>query len=121
MFYPGISSEVIKNVLQQPVNALILLTFGIGNAPNNPEILALLQQAYEQDIIVLNLTQCFSGKVNMDGYATGNALAKAGVISGYDMTVEAALAKLHYLLSQDLSINEVRQQLNRNLRGEMTF
>ena len=57
----------------------------------------------------------------MDGYATGNALAKAGVISGYDMTVEAALAKLHYLLSQDLSINEVRQQLNRNLRGEMTF
>ena len=121
MFYPGISSEVIKNVLQQPVNASILLTFGIGNAPNNPEILALLQQAYEQDIIVLNLTQCFSGKVNMDGYATGNALAKAGVISGYDMTVEAALAKLHYLLSQDLSINEVRQQLNRNLRGEMTF
>lgn len=82
---------------------------------------ALLQQAYEQDIIVLNLTQCFSGKVNMDGYATATPSKSRRNQPGYDMTVEAALAKLHYLLSQDLSINEVRQQLNRNLRGEMTF
>lgn len=121
MLYPGISPEVIRNVLQQPVNGLILLTFGIGNAPNTPEILSLLQQAYDEGIIVLNLTQCFAGKVNMESYATGNALANVGVISGYDMTVESALAKLHFLLSQDFSIDEVRAHLRQNLRGELTL
>lgn len=59
--------------------------------------------------MVINLTQCMSGKVNMGGYATGNALARAGVISGFDMTVEATLTKLHYLLSQNLSVDEIRQ------------
>ncbi|KGQ69810.1 cytoplasmic asparaginase I [Chelonobacter oris] len=121
MLYPGISPDVIRNVLQQPVNGLILLTFGIGNAPSTPEILSLLQQAYDDNIIVLNLTQCYAGKVNMESYATGNALANVGVISGYDMTVETALAKLHYLLSQDLEIHAVRHYLRQNLRGELTL
>ncbi|SMB85644.1 asparaginase [Pasteurella testudinis DSM 23072] len=121
MLYPGISPDVIGNILQQPVNALILLTFGIGNAPNNPKILQLLHAAYQKGIIVLNLTQCFSGKVNMGGYATGNALEKVGVISGHDMTVEAALAKLHFLLSQPLSFEGVRQKMSRNLHGEISL
>ena len=56
----------------------------------------------------------------MQGYATGNALAQAGVISGYDMTLEAALTKLHYLLSQPFSADEVRQQMQQDLRGELT-
>lgn len=68
----------------------------------------------------MNLTQCISGRVNMDGYATGNALAHAGVISGSDMTVEAALTKLHYLLSQSLSPEEIRRLMQQNLRGELT-
>ncbi|WP_088332784.1 asparaginase [Lacimicrobium sp. SS2-24] len=118
--YPGISAEVIRNTIQQPVNALILLSYGVGNAPQNPALLAQLEAAREQNIIVLNCTQCLRGKVNMAGYATGNALAEVGVVSGGDMTLEAALAKLHYLLSQNLSTDEVRQKLTTNLRGELS-
>ena len=80
----------------------------------------MLAEASQRGIVVINLTQCMSGKVNMGGYATGNALAQAGVISGFDMTVEATLTKLHYLLSQNLSVNEIRNLMQENLRGELT-
>lgn len=119
--YPGISHEVIRNTLRQPVNAMILLTFGVGNAPQNPELLGHLKEASERGVIVVNLTQCLAGKVNMGGYATGCALADSGVISGFDMTPEAALAKLHYLLSQNLSYEEVKERMQQVLRGEMSL
>ena len=118
--YPGISAEMIRNFLLQPVRALILRSYGVGNAPQDPALLKELRNASERDIIVINLTQCLSGRVNMDGYATGNALAQAGVISGFDMTVEAALTKLHFLLSSNLPANEVRKLMQKNLRGELT-
>nr|WP_024968242.1 asparaginase [Pantoea sp. IMH] len=118
--YPGISADVVSNFLLQPVKALILRSYGVGNAPQNPAFLRELKAASARGIVVVNLTQCISGKVNMGGYATGNALAMAGVISGMDLTVEATLTKLHFLLSQNLSSSEVRRLMQVNLRGELT-
>jgi L-asparaginase len=118
--YPGISGAVVRNFLLQPVKALILRSYGVGNAPQKAELLDEFKNASNRGIVVVNLTQCISGKVNMEGYATGNALAHAGVISGFDMTVEAALTKLHYLLSQSLSPEDIRRLMQRNLRGELT-
>ncbi|MFV0449231.1 MAG: asparaginase, partial [Vibrio sp.] len=87
----------------------------------NPELLGHLKEASERGVIVVNLTQCLAGKVNMGGYATGCALADSGVIRGFDMTPVAALANLHYLLSQDLSYEEIKQKMQEVLRGEMSL
>jgi len=118
--YPGISSEVIENVIKQPVKALILRSYGVGNAPQDKALLSCLTKAKEQGIVVVNCSQCIKGTVNMSGYATGNALSEAGVISGHDMTLEATLTKLHYLLSKDLSYKEICLQMETSLRGELS-
>ncbi|TPV61006.1 asparaginase [Aestuariibacter sp. GS-14] len=118
--YPGISPAVIENTIQQPVNALILLSYGVGNAPQNPALLAQLKLAAERDIVVINCTQCLRGKVNMGGYKTGHGLSQIGVVSGHDMTPEATLAKLHCLLSQSLTVEALKHALTHNLRGELT-
>lgn len=118
--YPGISSDVLKNTLQQPVNALILLSYGVGNAPQTASLIEQLEYARKREIPVLNCTQCIRGRVNMSGYATGHGLQEAGVLSGSDMTPEAALAKLHYLLSKKLPFNELKALLTQNLRGELS-
>lgn len=118
--YPGISGKIMKNFLLSPVKALILCTYGIGNAPQNKDFLKELYIADKKNIILINLTQCKSGHVNMNGYATGNSLKKVGVINGYDLTIEAALTKLHFLLSQNISAKKIRIKMQSNLRGELT-
>ncbi|MFC0117371.1 asparaginase [Pseudoalteromonas xiamenensis] len=118
--YPGISVEMIKTLLNSDIKALILLSFGVGNAPQDPDFLTALKNACDRGIVIVNLTQCIKGQVNMGGYATGNALLNCGVISGYDMTVEACLTKLHYLFSQNLELETIRHLMQDNLRGELS-
>lgn len=118
--YPGISVELIKNVLQQPVKALILRSYGVGNAPQDQGLLNTLAEATKNGIVIVNCSQCIKGKVNMEGYATGSSLSRCGVVSGFDMTLEAALTKLHYLLSKSLTPEDIRAQMQLNLRGELS-
>lgn len=118
--YPGISNEMVKNMITDDIKGLILLSFGVGNAPQQPEFLEILKAATDKGTVIVNLTQCIQGQVNMGGYATGNALLNCGVLSGYDMTLEACLTKLHYLFSQNLELETVRHLMQDNLRGELT-
>ena len=119
--FPGISAQVVDNILKPPLKGLVLETYGRGNGPDqNKELLEVIKKATDRGIIVVASTQCLEGAVSLGEYAAGAELKKAGVISGYDMTTEAALAKLYYLFSQDLSIAEVKEMMQSNLCGELT-
>ena len=118
--FPGISADIVRNVLHPPIKGLVLETYGIGNGPQDPELIKALTTASERGIVIINCTQCIKGSVNMEDYATGSALAQSGVISGFDMTVEAALAKLAYLFSRNLPPEVVKEKMQTDLRGELS-
>ncbi|XP_062824607.1 60 kDa lysophospholipase isoform X2 [Anolis carolinensis] len=119
--FPGITAAAVRAFLQSPMEGVVLETYGSGNAPNNrPDLLAELKKATDREVVILNCTQCLRGTVSLV-YATGKTLMDAGVIPGGDMTPEAALAKLSYVLSKPgLTLAEKRKMLGENLRGEMT-
>lgn len=120
-FYPGHTLRMIEAVLAGRPAGVVLESYGAGNAPDADD--ALMQafaDAVKQGTVVVNCTQCISGKVDMDNYAAGSALAKAGLISGRDMTPEAAIAKLYFLLSQPNDVLGPEERLPVSLRGELT-
>lgn len=119
--FPGIDARFLRHVLQEPLQGLVLETFGTGNAPSRDrELLNALAQATERGVVIVNITQCLRGRVDMGGYATGAALQEVGVVGGADMTPEAALTKLIYLLGSGLDPHAVRRMMQEDLRGELT-
>lgn len=120
--FPGISAKVLHNILQPPLQGLVLEAYGVGNGPDRDrEFLDVLREATGRGVVVLDCTQCLQGSVDLSDYATGAALRDAGVISGYDLTSEAALTKLFYLFSAGYSSEEVKLKLAESLRGELTL
>ncbi|MGZ7079320.1 MAG: asparaginase [Thermoanaerobaculia bacterium] len=119
--FPGISPELVHNVLRPPLQGLVLEAYGVGNGPDHDrQFLAALKEATDRGVVIVDCTQCLEGTVDLSEYATGSALARAGVISGFDMTAEAALAKLYYLLSRGDAPSAVKREMQIDLRGEMT-
>jgi L-asparaginase len=117
--FPGIDLSVLEDLLALPLRALILETYGTGNAPNSdPQFLKCLAQACKREIVIVNSTQCLHGHVEMNHYATGMALKEAGVISGADMTPEAIHAKLLYGCSKTKSADELRRLMEKPVCGE---
>ncbi|KAL4656402.1 60 kDa lysophospholipase isoform X1 [Arapaima gigas] len=118
--FPGITADTVRAFLQPPMEGIVLETYGSGNAPNNrTDLLEEFRMATDRGVIIVNCTQCLRGSVTTS-YATGKALIDAGLVPGCDMTPEAALSKLSYVLAkQDLSVQEKRKMMSRNLRGEM--
>ena len=100
--------------------AVVLKTYGSGNAPQKPWFIHLLAEATAKGIVIVNISQCQTGMVEMARYETGLHLLDAGVISGYDATVESVLTKLMFLLGHGLTPKEIRSEMNRSIAGEFT-
>lgn len=119
--FPGISELTLSCFIVNPhIKGLILETYGAGNATTQPWFIELLTRCIEKGIHVINVTQCSGGSVAMGQYATSQMLKKIGVISGFDITTEAAVTKLMYLLGQNCSPNEFKTNFETSLRGEMS-
>ncbi|KAM5273697.1 60 kDa lysophospholipase [Ctenodactylus gundi] len=119
--YPGIPASLVRAFLQPPLKGVVMETFGSGNGPTKADLLQELHAAAEHGLLIVNCTHCLQGAVT-SGYASSMAMAGAGIVSGFDMTSEAALAKLSFVLGQPgLSLDGKKELLAKDLRGEMTL
>ena len=119
--HPGITPEAVRYFLCDPVTrAVIIETYGAGNAPSARWFTEIVREAAGMGKVLVNVTQCTSGTVDMDLYACGKGLEKAGVTNGYDSTTESALAKLFYLLGKSGDNEWVKDMMKRNLKGEIS-
>ena len=119
--HPGITPQVVRSILcSNGPRAIIIETYGAGNAPSKEWFLNLVKEAASMGKILLNITQCIAGSVNMDIYATGKCLKEAGVANGYNSTTESALAKLFHLMGIYDRNEDVQKGLENNLRGEIS-
>lgn len=119
--HPGITEQVVKDImLGSQTRAVILETYGSGNAISRDWFLDIIKESVKMGKIVLNVTQCMCGDVDMSLYATGKSLMNLGVVSGFDSTTEAALGKLFYLMGSSDDNEQVKRLLEKNLKGEIS-
>ena len=119
--FPSITEDIVRSVLQVPtLKALILETYGSGNAPRSQWFLNCLKEAIDREVVLVNISQCNRGFVEQGRYETSADLLKMGVVAGADMTTEAALTKLMFLLGQGLRNEELKTAMALSLRGELT-
>jgi len=119
--FPGIVENVLKSILSiKNLKGVVLETYGSGNAPSENWFVHLIKNAIEKNIRIVNVTQCLGGNVNQGHYETSVALKKIGVVSGKDITTEAAVAKLMYLLNENFSLIEFTNHFETSLRGEIS-
>ena len=119
--FPGITKEVVQSILTiKNLKGVVLETYGAGNAPTEKWFIDLLKQAINNDIRIVNVTQCAGGSVIMGHYETSIKLKKVGVVGGKDITTESAIAKMMYLIGEELSKNEFKAIFETSLRGEIS-
>ncbi len=120
--FPGIQERIVSQVLRmEGLKAVVMKTFGTGNAPQKEWFINVVREATSRGVVIVNITQCPAGSVEMERYETGRQLLNAGVTSGYDSTVEAAVTKLMFLLGHGYSPEEVRRLMNTSIAGEITL
>ena len=119
--FPGIQECIVRHVLEAPeLRGIVMRSFGSGNAPQKPWLRQLLKEATRRGVTVVNISQCVAGSVKMGRYETSYQLKDAGVVSGYDSTVESAVTKLMFLQARYSDCHVIRSLMNRNLCGEIT-
>lgn len=120
--FPGLNEDILRYQLNTPgIRGIVLRTFGAGNGPTKRWFIDAIREAVERGVVIVNVTQCVNGGVQASRYMGGDYLLSAGVVSGYDLTFEAAITKMMYLFGLGLEPDEVRQRLDVPICGEMSI
>ncbi|MBR5779890.1 MAG: asparaginase [Clostridia bacterium] len=119
--FPGIQFEYFEEIMTKSLRGIVLETFGAGNIPGSADaILPIVKKAYENGTVLVICSQCLKGSVSLGAYETSIALKNAGAVCGFDMTTEAAVAKLYYLFSCGYDVQTVKQKMEEDIAGEIT-